>query len=58
MYSLLEHSYNKNIVTNSMTSRSLWNYYRKEIKDIDVNNSALDGKSFDYKTKAVGKIPE
>ena len=36
-----------------MTSRSLWNYYRDEIDDVD--NNASDGKSFEYKTKIVGK---
>ena len=39
-----------------MTSRSLWNYYRDEIDDVDDN--ASDGKSFEYKTKIVGNTPE
>ena len=51
MYNLLEYSQNY-----SMTSGSLWNYYRDEIDDIDDN--ALDSKSFKYKTKIVGTTPE
>ena len=47
MYNLLEYSQNY-----SMTSGSLWNYYRYEIDD--VNDNASDGKSFKYKTKVVG----
>ena len=39
-----------------MTSGSLWNYYRDEIDDVDDN--ILDGKSFKYKTKIIGKTPE
>ena len=39
-----------------MTAGSLWNYYRDKIDDADDN--ASDGKSFKYKTKIVGKIPE
>ena len=39
-----------------MTSRSLWNYYRNEIDDVDDN--ASDGKSFECKTKIVGNTPE
>ena len=39
-----------------MTSKSLWNYYRVKIDDVDDN--ASDGKSFIYKTKIVGKTPE
>ena len=35
----------------SMTSGSLWDYYRDKIDD--VNNNASDGKSFNYKTKIV-----
>ena len=50
MHYLLE--YNQNY---SMTSGSLWNYYRDEIVDVDDN--ALDGKSINYKTKIVGKTP-
>ena len=51
MYGLLEYSHNY-----SMTSRRLWNYYRDEIDE--VGDSALDGKSYEYKTKIVGKTPE
>ena len=47
MYNLLEYSQNY-----SMTSGSLWNYYRYEIDD--VNDNASDGKSFKYKTKVIG----
>ena len=57
MYNLLEYSDNY-----SMTSGSLWNYYRDEMKD-DANendnninnrinnNKATKSKSFEYKTK-------
>ena len=51
MYNLLECSQN-----HSMTSGSLWNYYRDEIDNVD--NYASDGKSFKYKRKTVGKTPE
>ena len=51
MYNLLEHSQNY-----SMTSGSLWNHYIDEIDDVDDN--ILDGKSFKYKTKIIGKTPE
>ena len=44
MYNLLEYRQNY-----SMTSGSLWNYYRDEI-DV-INDNALDGRSFTYKTK-------
>ena len=44
IYNRLENSDNY-----SMTSRSLWNYYRDEVDDIKDN--ASDGKSFDYKAK-------
>ena len=44
MYNLLEYSHNY-----SMTSGSLWNYYRDKIDDVDDN--AWDGKSFIYKTR-------
>ena len=37
----------------SVTSGSLWNYYRDEIDNVDDN--ASDSKSFKYKTKIVGK---
>ena len=33
-------------------------HYRDEIDDIDANDSGSDGKSFEYKTKIVGKTPE
>ena len=36
-----------------MTSGSLWNYYRDEVDN--VNDNALDGKSFKYKTKITCK---
>ena len=39
-----------------MTSESLWNYNRDKIDDVDDN--ASDGKSFEYKTKIVGKTPK
>ena len=62
MYNLLEYSDNY-----SMTSRSLWNYYRDEINDdANENNAArnkinnnkkITGKSFEYKTKLVERTP-
>ena len=36
-----------------MTSGSLWNYQRDETDD--ANDNASEGKSFEYKTKAIGK---
>ena len=51
MYNLLEYSQNY-----SMTSRSLWNYYRDEIHDVDDN--ALDDNFIEYKTKIVKNTPE
>ena len=51
MYNLLEYSHNY-----LMTSESLFNYYRDKIDEVD--NNASDGKSFEYKTKIEGKIPE
>ena len=48
MYNLLEYSDNY-----SMTSRSLWNYYRDEVDN--VNNNTSDGKLFTYKTKITRK---
>ena len=51
MYNLLEYSQNY-----SVTSGSLWNYYRDKIDDVDDN--ASDGKSFEYKTKIVENTPE
>ena len=44
MYNLLEYGRNY-----SMTSGSLWNYYRDEI-DV-INDNASDGRLFTYKTK-------
>ena len=49
----------------SMTSESLWNYYRDEIND-DANenmaannrindNKTITSKSFEYKTKSIGR---
>ena len=38
-----------------MTSRSLWNYYRDEINN--VNDNASDYKLCKYKTKIEGKTP-
>ena len=56
MYSLLKYSDNY-----SVTSRSLWNYYRDEINDDENknddndnkinNNKTTANKSFKYKTK-------
>ena len=37
-----------------MTSGSLWNYQRDETDD--ANDNASEGKLFEYKTKAIGKI--
>ena len=48
MYGLLEYSQNC-----SMTSGSLWNYYRDEIDDVDDN--ASNGKSFEYNTTILVK---
>ena len=58
MYNLLECS-----DSCSMTSGSLWNYYRDEIND-DVNenaynnrinnNETVTSKSFEYETKLIG----
>ena len=50
MYNLLEYSQNY-----YMTSRSLWNYYRDEIDNVDDNAS---DDTFTYKTKIVGDTPE
>ena len=47
MYSLLECSDNY-----SITSGSLWNYYRDEIDDVD---DASEDKPFKYKAKITGK---
>ena len=62
MYNLLEYSDNY-----SMTSGSLWNYYRDEINDDEYenddngnkinNNETTTSKSFKYKTKVIGSTP-
>ena len=62
MHNLLEYSYNY-----SVTSGSLWNYYRDEINgDANENNGAnnrinnnktITSKSFEYKTKLIGSTP-
>ena len=62
MNNLLE--YNDNY---SMTSGSLWNYYRDKAKDPAneiyaannniINKKTIKSKSFDYKSKLIGKIP-
>ena len=62
MYDLLEYSDNF-----SITSGSLWNYYRDEVNDdanenndacIKINdNKTITGKSFEYKTKLIGSTP-
>ena len=39
-----------------MSSGSLWNYYRDEVDDVDDN--APHGKSFNYKTKILGKTTQ
>ena len=62
MYHLLEYSENY-----SMTSRSLWNYYRDEINDSAIesaynnrinNNKAITSKSFEYKAKLTRSKPD
>ena len=62
LYSLLEY-----IDNNSMTSGSLWNYYRDEVNDNANENNAenyrinnkktITSKSFEYKTKLIGSTP-
>ena len=62
MYNLLEYSNN-----NSMTSGSLWNYYKYEINDDTIenvasrnkinNNKTITSKSFEQKTKLIGRTP-
>ena len=68
MYNLFEYSNNY-----SKTSESLWNYYRDEINDSTnenndeqriknkeqriKNNKTTTSKSFEYKTKIIGRIP-
>ena len=51
MYNLLEYSNSY-----SMASKILWNYYRDGIDGVADN--ASQGKSFEYKTKIIGKTPE
>ena len=62
MYNLLEST-----DSYSVTSKSLWNYYRDEINDDAIeNNTAYNRindnkiircKSFEYKTKLIGSMP-
>ena len=62
MYNLLEYSDNY-----SMTSESLWNFYRDEVNDkANENNDdnyriykniTIASKSFEYKTKLIGSTP-
>ena len=51
IYNLLEYSQ-----VYSMASGSSWNYCRDENED--VNGRASDSRSFNYKTKIVGKTPQ
>ena len=63
MYNLLEYSDNY-----SMTSGSLWNYYRDEINDFAnnddannyriYNNKRTTSKSSEYKTKLIGSTSD
>ena len=62
MHNLLEYSNSY-----SMTSGSLWSYYRDKVNDIDNennadnyrinNNKTMTSKSFEYKTKLIGSTP-
>ena len=62
MYNLLEYSDNY-----SMTSGSLWNYYRDELnydenendanENMVNNNKTNTSKSFKYRTKIIGNTP-
>ena len=52
MYNLLEYSHNY-----SITSGRLQNYYGDKIDYFHINDEASNDKSFEYKTKIVGKIP-
>ena len=63
MYNLLEYTHNY-----SMTSESLWNYYRDEVNDENMNETNDDNyrasnentpesKSLEYKTKIIESIP-
>ena len=47
MYNLLAYSQSY-----SMASGRLWNYYRDEIDDVDVDDNASDSKPFEYIKKA------
>ena len=63
MYNLLEYSDNY-----SVTSGSLWNYYRDEVNDDEnenndegnkgTNKKTIKTKSFEYKTKIIGSTPD
>ena len=53
MYNQLECSNNY-----SISSGSLQNCIRDGMGDVDVSDNALDGKSFEYKTKLVGETVE
>ena len=53
MYHLLQHNHNR-----SLKSGGLWNYYWDKVDDVDANDSASDGKSFEYKAKIVGETPD
>ena len=54
MYNLLEYSQNY-----SMTSGSLWNYYRDKTDDVDDNASDVKPDIIvEYKTKIIGKTSE
>ena len=63
MYNLLGYSDNY-----SMTSGSLWNYYRVKLNNDSNenndagnkmnNNKAIAIKSFEYKTKIIGRTPD
>ena len=48
IYNLLEYGHNY-----FMTLASLWNYYKDKIDNVDVNDSASDGKWSVYKTKII-----
>ena len=62
IYKLLEYNHNY-----SITSASLWNYYRNKVNDsanenannykINNNNKTATTKYFQYKTKLIGSIP-
>ena len=62
MYNFLEYSNNY-----SMTSESLWDFYRDEINDsadenddansYRINNNKTTSKSFEYKTELIGCTP-